>query len=246
VPLYRNYQGLLAASGQTTMRLGGDAGAHGDPGFKPLPRFVPIGDGGIVRDRAAGRMWVKDQRRIVPHSATAAMIQVARGQWHAATEYALYDLVNRDPVDAAPYYVCLTAHTSSGSFDTDLAAGKWVQSYWATTALSLAGVWRSACFWNPGSSSVQAVDELDYGGYADWRIPTQLELCSLIDWERDGYAGETAWFYADSICAPSDQTLWTCNVLASDTDFVCQYGPENEFAPAHHSGAGVPIAVRGC
>jgi len=244
MPLYRNRQGLLVSSGQTTVRQAGDAAYHGDIGFKPQPHFAAVGDGGIVRDRATGRMWVQDQRLIVPGSDSAAQVQAARGDWQPGTAYALHDLVCGFGGDSLPFYVCLAAHSSGDDFTTDWNAGKWVLTYWPTTAQSLSGEWRDACYWNPGGSSVQAIEELDYGGYSDWRLPTQLELCSLIDWERDGYVGETAWFYADSICAPSDQVLWTCNVLASDTDFVCQYGPENEFATAHHSGAGA-IAVRG-
>jgi len=49
---------------------------------------------------------------------------VVRGSWVTATAYAVGDLV-RNTTGA---YVCLTAHTS-GTFATDLAAGKWVTIY---------------------------------------------------------------------------------------------------------------------
>lgn len=45
----------------------------------------------------------------------------ARGVWLTATSYALNDFV----VNGAQYAICVETHTSSASFATDLAAGKW-------------------------------------------------------------------------------------------------------------------------
>jgi len=45
-----------------------------------------------------------------------------RGNWATATAYAVLDLVN----NSGNSYLCAVAHTSGGSFATDLAAGKWV------------------------------------------------------------------------------------------------------------------------
>ncbi len=242
MPYYRNKQGLLPASGQVTMRIDNDSGDNGDPGFKPDPRFISIGEGGIVHDRATGRMWITDQRKIVPGSVTAAMASVPRGTWsQSSVSYNVGDVIWNDI--QLKFYICLIPHVSgSQSWTSEIADGRWVYTPWVFgDATSWNVPWVSGCF----ATVSPLVDGLDYGGYSDWRIPTQLELTSIIDWERDGYIGDSAWFYADSIKAPNDQTIWTCNVLASDTDFVCQYGPENTFSTAHYTGPGVALAVRG-
>lgn len=76
-----------------------------------------------------------------------------RGDWLTATAYAVKDMVE----NAAVSYVCVTAHTS-GTFATDLSAGKWMALGGSTSAATLA-------FTPAGSiaaTTVQAaIEELD-------------------------------------------------------------------------------------
>jgi len=82
---------------------------------------------------------------------------VARGNWATATEYAVGDVVNT--LSNARAYVCLVAHTSSGLFDTDLAAARWV--LWAVTSGAASGI-PNVPAGNISATDVQsAVNELD-------------------------------------------------------------------------------------
>lgn len=58
-----------------------------------------------------------------------------RGTWATATIYAVGDVVNTSSNTRA--YLCVQAHTSSGVFATDLAAGRW--SLWAAQSTDAAG-----------------------------------------------------------------------------------------------------------
>lgn len=49
---------------------------------------------------------------------------VPKGNWATATDYAVGDVVNTNANTLG--YLCLVAHTSSGLFATDLAAGRWL------------------------------------------------------------------------------------------------------------------------
>lgn len=71
-----------------------------------------------------GTGTVTDRLGVVRQTVAAAMATLiafnARGAWATATTYALKDVVTSGGIA----YVCLVAHTS-GTFATDLAAGKW-------------------------------------------------------------------------------------------------------------------------
>lgn len=65
---------------------------------------------------------------VEPHTLSASVIAMMntsvtpRGAWATATSYLALDLVT----DSGNVYVCITSHTSGGSFATDLGAGKWM------------------------------------------------------------------------------------------------------------------------
>lgn len=84
-----------------------------------------IDTAGISRDALLGKMnHVNEKGLIVDDSGTDVY---AVNAWVTATAYALHDRVS----NGGNYYVCTEAHTS-GTFATDLAAGKWV-SYGSVT-----------------------------------------------------------------------------------------------------------------
>ena len=61
---------------------------------------------------------------------SASSLWNVRGAWLTTTVYALNDVVTQ----SGNTYVCASAHTS-GTFATDLAAGKWITIYGATTTV---------------------------------------------------------------------------------------------------------------
>lgn len=82
----------------------------------------------IQRDDGALRNGIvtPDSLSAATRALIAATGGTIRGPWATATNYAIRDVVSWDDVGAeAGTYVAATAHTS-GTFATDLAAGKWV------------------------------------------------------------------------------------------------------------------------
>jgi len=99
-------------------------------------------------------------------------------------------------------YVCAVDHTSAaaGTFGADLTANP---TYWrelpfsSTGAISL-GIPYLANFQAMWSYCVDAVNNLDFAGYTDWRLPNQFEMMSLakIDVTSGfffGFASTTLW-----------------------------------------------------
>lgn len=91
--------------------------------------------GSLVIDPADGRIWTCAIAHTSPASPTTftsfrnsnptywnatANIPQQRGTWTTATAYTVGDFV----IDSSRYAVCIVSHTS-GTFNTDLAAGKW-------------------------------------------------------------------------------------------------------------------------
>lgn len=77
---------------------------------------------------------------VTPDSLSAAVLAImvtagasVRGAWLTTTAYALKDVVTQ----SGATYICATAHTS-GTFATDLAAGKWVAIYSGSTVAASA------------------------------------------------------------------------------------------------------------
>lgn len=93
-----------------------------------------------------------------PDQLTAAVIAMMgdwtpRGDWATATVYAAKDIVLQTNI----LYACVTAHTS-GTFATDLAAGKWMRIGPATSAVNVSNTPAGSI----AATTVQAaIDELD-------------------------------------------------------------------------------------
>jgi len=94
-----------------------------------------------------------------------------RGVWVTATSYAVNDLVS----SSTTTYVCLVAHTS-GTFNTDLAAAKWMVFSQVTSTPAASGVSFSAT-----------------GGIASTNVQTAL---AELDTEKAAAAGSSAQAFA--------------------------------------------------
>jgi len=164
-------------TGQTTSYVDYDDGYY-ETGSPASPRFVDNGDG-TISDRVTGLMWVKQPELIIPGTSVIAsnQIQVAHGDWETSHAYDIGDLVSSDGSDAAPYYVCIVAHTS-GTFATDLAAGKWILTIWTATAAGLTTP--KTMSW---ANAITNSEALDYAGFTDWRLPNIKENMSIVDYE---------------------------------------------------------------
>lgn len=79
-----------------------------------------------------------------------------RGAWLTATAYAIRDVVT----ESGATYICATAHTS-GTFSTDLAAGRWVLLMFSPSALSAAGVSNTPAGSIAATDVQAAINELD-------------------------------------------------------------------------------------
>lgn len=78
---------------------------------------------------------------------------VVRGDWLTTTAYAKGDIA----VESAVIYLCIVAHTS-GTFATDLAAGKWVQFF---TAMAASNSSFAPTAYLDSTSVQDAIEELD-------------------------------------------------------------------------------------
>jgi len=166
---------IVPKSGQTTSYANYDDGYY-QIGNVTSPRFVDNLDG-TISDRATNLMWVKQPELIIPgaigiHSTN--QIQVARGTWATATVYALADLVFDDYI--GDYYVCVVAHTSTGTHLID-EPSMWRLTIWTASADNLTTP--STMTWANGLANSEA---LVYAGYSDWRLPNISELGSIIDY----------------------------------------------------------------
>jgi len=79
-----------------------------------------------------------------------------RGDWVTATEYAVNDVV----VESGATYICATAHTS-GTFNTDLTADKWVLLMFSPSALAASGVSVTPAGSISATDVQDALEELD-------------------------------------------------------------------------------------
>ena len=73
------------------------------------------------------------------------------------------------------FYVCSTAHTS-GTFATDITAGKWRQTVWTASATNLTTP--ATMDW---ANAVANCLALEYAGFTDWRLPNILELITMVN-----------------------------------------------------------------
>jgi hypothetical protein len=123
-------------------------------------------------------MWIKQPELIIPGASVRAdnQIQVAHGNWVTSHAYIIGDLVSSAGGDAAPFYVCIVAHTS-GTFADDLAAGKWILTVWTASAASLTSP--KTMNW---SNAIINSEALVYAGFSDWRLPNVKELQSIVDY----------------------------------------------------------------
>lgn len=96
-----------------------------------------------------------------------------RGVWATSTAYALKDLVT----ESGTVYVCVEAHTS-GTFSTDLSAGKWAyhQIFDQTKRLSQYGGSMTTAKSDIGSADVDLILDDDYTPTADDDIPENINL----------------------------------------------------------------------
>jgi len=162
----------LSRTGQTTEYTSGDDGTY-ECGWPGGTRFTDVGDG-TVYDHLTGLWWVKEPQLIVPGPIVAGIphnqIQSAEGDWAGSTAYSLGDLVT----ESSKFYVCVEAHTS-GTFATDLAAGKWRQTVWTASAANLTTP-KTDFIWD---DVLPLVEALEYAGFSDWRMPNVLEMVSI-------------------------------------------------------------------
>jgi hypothetical protein len=85
------------------------------------------------------------------------------------------------------FYICIVDHTS-GTFTTDVANSKWIETIWCSTATSLTANHRTMAWLPTGgvADQIVACEALDYAGYTDWRQPNVNELHSIIDYSKTG------------------------------------------------------------
>jgi hypothetical protein len=167
---------ILPKTGQTVEYQAGDDGTY-EKGNPASPRFVDNGDG-TISDKATGLMWIKQPELIIPGASvrTDNQIQVAHGNWVTSHAYIIGDLVSSAGGDAAPFYVCIVAHTS-GTFADDLAAGRWILTVWTASAAALTAP--KIMNW---SNAIINSEALIYAGFSDWRLPNVKELPSIVDY----------------------------------------------------------------
>lgn len=176
----------LPKTGQTTSYVDYDDGYY-EKGSPITPRFIDNSDG-TVTDRLTNLMWVQCPDLIIPgesgqHSILKNQIQSARGDWAGTTEYTAGDLV----AESGHYYVCVVTHTS-GTFATDLANGKWVETTWTSSADPTAVA--ATFLWAAGITQCEG---LSYAGYSDWYLPNVNQMVSLCKFEGYG-AIDTTYF----------------------------------------------------
>jgi len=181
----RYQQNRLPRTGQvTSYRTGDDAdrAAGAKVCATRASEYVALGDGTIY-DRATGLYWPADPIKIIPGATgvqAANQVQTARSDWANSTAYALADLVH-DP-SGGLYWVCCVAHTSasSGTFGVDFAAHPtyWRQTIWTGSAANLTTA--AGMTW---AAAIDACVGLTYAGRSDWRLPTYLEILSIINFE---------------------------------------------------------------
>ncbi|MDD5016352.1 MAG: DUF1566 domain-containing protein [Atribacterota bacterium] len=185
------------ATGQTTSYPNGNGTDIDDGHYQAGATLLYVNNGdGTITDSNTKLMWIKQPELIIPGASVIAsnQVQVAHGNWVTSHAYVVGDLVSSAGGDAAPFYVCIVAHTS-GTFATDLAAGKWVLTVWTASAANLTTpqsmVWDSTM----GSpDALSACDNLTYAGYTDWRLPNVKELQSIVNYQNVGPAINTTYF----------------------------------------------------
>lgn len=164
---------LLPRTAQRISYADGDDG-YFEAGWPRATRFVDHGNG-TVGDLATGLQWIKQPELITPGEPVAAVpsnqVQSAEGAWATTTGYEAGDLVS----ESGSYYVCVEDHMS-GTFVTDLAAGKWRQTVWTASAADLTTP--ATMTW---ANAVANGLALEYADFSDWRVPNVLELLSLVD-----------------------------------------------------------------
>jgi hypothetical protein len=200
---------ILPKTGQTVEYQAGDDGTY-EKGNPAAPRYVDNGDG-TISDKATGLMWIKQPELIIPGASVRAdnQIQVAHGDWVTSHAYIIGDLVSSAGTNAAPYYVCIVAHTS-GTFADDLAAGKWILTVWTASAAALTSP--KTMNW---SNAIINSEALVYAGFSDWRLPNVKELQSIADYSRVSPAidplftnTQSDYYWSGTTCAANTDYAW--------------------------------------
>ena len=244
----------LPRTGQATSYRVGDGG-YFQAGNPRATRFVDNGNGTIT-DLASGIMRIKQVELMIPGAVGVhATNQIQRvgpnygggaGVWVTASAYLAADLITTGGL----FYVCATAHTS-GTFATDLAAGKWRKTVWIASAATISPAVPATMTWNNAidyclGSKWNGVNEggavgLSYAGYDDWRLCNRLDLASLF---TDGVAnGLPAAF-------PNIQTAtpyWTSNTRFNSATVgkYVQFDVSETHSVASKGGLAFAMPVRG-
>lgn len=136
-------------------------------------------------------------RVVTPDSLSVASLALIgggwtpRGAWVTATAYAVSDVVSQGGVS----YVCVTAHTS-GTFSTDLAAGKWL----TIGATAAAAVYDNTTSGLTATTAQDAIDEIqgdaakiDYSNAVSGLVATNVKAAiDEVDAKADANAAAIA------------------------------------------------------
>lgn len=190
-------------------------------------------DDGQFKDFSVGTYALSNQLRAL----IAVGGSIPRGEWAAATEYAVSDLVEYTGVA----YICHTAHTSSGSFDTtkfiDIsgdgsaavsAANASASAYSASLSEAAAAASAAAALASQGTASTAATDALG----SETAASTSASTASSAASSATASAGQASSSAAAAIAAQAAAELATLPGRLIDIQVFNTAGPHTWTKPS--------------